>query len=234
MKLELKPGVSPAYFWATIGLGAASTAASALALTSYAWAGMAGALIALIVGFVRNNVKPPPGAALLLLLAFCLLFLPSCSSFTKQDARDAGEQIGLAAADAAIVIARMQLASAEAELSAAAMRPGADQRVILAKQLGVIAARKALDEAEEAIAKQRAKSAKSPVTVWSGDNSSPLHTAYPSGRKPEAASTSQSRECGALSLSPQRCAECYNDNLSPLHDRLPRYGTRVAAHLAIN
>ena len=63
MKLDLKPGVSPAFFWTTIGLGAASTIASGLALTSYAWAGMAGAMIALIIGFVRGNgPKPPPAA----------------------------------------------------------------------------------------------------------------------------------------------------------------------------
>lgn len=60
MSPPLKPGVSPVMFWTTIGIGAASTAASALALTSYAWAGMAGALIALIIGFVRQQTPPPP------------------------------------------------------------------------------------------------------------------------------------------------------------------------------
>ncbi|MCW0220113.1 MAG: hypothetical protein OJI67_17440 [Prosthecobacter sp.] len=64
MKLQLKPGVSPAFFWTTISVGAASTVASGLALTSYAWAGMAGALIALIVGFVNaNGPKAPPPPA---------------------------------------------------------------------------------------------------------------------------------------------------------------------------
>ncbi len=215
MKLELKPGVTNAYFWTVIGVGLGGTATAALSLTAYAWAVPVCAFLALVINFVRGNVKPPPGAASLLLLAFCLLSLPSCSSFTKQDARDAGEQIGLAAADAAIVIARMQLASAEAELSAAAMQPGADQRVIVAKQLGVMAARKALDEAEKVITKQRAKtSAKAPVigsaddsSAVHDDDSSPLHEHYPSGQLSEAASTSQSRECGALNPSPLRgCA----------------------------
>jgi hypothetical protein len=107
------------------------------------------------------------GAPVVKVLVACLalLCLPSCESFTREGARAAGAEIGLAAADAAIVIARMQLAQAEAELAAAALEPGADQRVILAKQLGVIAAKKALDEAEKAIAKQRAKSAKQPVSV---------------------------------------------------------------------
>jgi hypothetical protein len=132
-------------------------------------------------------------AAQILIASLALLCLPSCESFTKDDARAAGAQIGLAAADAAIIIARMQLSQAEAELAAAATQPGADQRVILAKQLGVIAAKKALDEAEKAIAKQRAKSAKQP-----------LHVTYPSGHLPEAASAGQSRECGALVHSPLR------------------------------
>jgi hypothetical protein len=105
-------------------------------------------------------------AAQILVASLALLSLPSCSTFTKADAKAAGAQIGLAAADAAILIARMQLSSAEAELAEAAVQPGADQRFILAKQLGVMAARKALDEAERAIAKQRAKtSAKNPVKV---------------------------------------------------------------------
>jgi hypothetical protein len=103
-------------------------------------------------------------AAQILMASLALLSLPACSTITKEDARAAGAQIGLAAADAAIIIARVQLSQAEAELAAAATQPGADQRVILAKQLGVIAARKALDEAEKAIAKQRARSAKQPVT----------------------------------------------------------------------
>ncbi len=60
--IQLKPGVSPAAFWATIGIGALSTAASALALTSYAWAGMAGTLIALIIGFVSQQRPATPTA----------------------------------------------------------------------------------------------------------------------------------------------------------------------------
>ena len=83
MKLELKPGVSPAYFWTSIAIGLGGTAATALSLTAYAWAATAAALIALIVGFVRGNVKPPPGAQLILLFALCsALFAPSCSQLS--------------------------------------------------------------------------------------------------------------------------------------------------------
>lgn len=60
MKIQLKSGVSPAYFWTTIGIGLGSTAAGALALTSYAWATAAGAFIALIIGFVKSNGPTPP------------------------------------------------------------------------------------------------------------------------------------------------------------------------------
>jgi len=55
MKLQLKEGVSPAMFWGTIGIGAASTAASAMALTSYAWAGMVVSILGAVVMFVRQK-----------------------------------------------------------------------------------------------------------------------------------------------------------------------------------
>ncbi len=165
MKLELKPGVTPAYFWTSVGIGIGGTAATALSLTAYSWAVPLAGFLALLIGWLRTGgPKPPPGAALLVLALLCGS-LVSCGSFTKQDAKAAGESIGLAAADAAIVIARMQLANAEAELALAATEPGADSRMVLAKQLGVMAAKKALDEAEKAIAKQRLKSAKNPVNV---------------------------------------------------------------------
>lgn len=159
MKLELKPGVSPAFFWTTISVGVASTAASALALTSYAWAGMAGALIALIVGFVRGQVKPPPGAQIILFFALCssLFALSSCSSFTKQDAINYGERVGLFAGDAAIVLAQLQLANAQSELEMELSNPAADKRAIMIKQLGVSTAQQALKAASAAITNQRAK-----------------------------------------------------------------------------
>lgn len=204
-------------------------------------------------------------AAQILIASLALLSLPSCSSFSKEDAKAAGAQIGLAAADAAILIARMQLSQAEAELATAATQPDADQRVILAKQLGVIAARKALDEAEKAIAKQRAKtSAKNPVTVWRGDDSSPVQLAqiYPTRQcssgttqsRPHPARavkvmasaphlhTETSRE-GRLSKAQVSTPHLSNgDDSSPLHQQpaclrriaVPDYGTRVAAHLASN
>ena len=113
----------------------------------------------------------------LLLLCGCMLALASCSTFSQHDAKRVGSQIGLAAADTAIILARMQLAAAESELQLAASQPGADQRMLLAKKLGVIAARRALDEAERAIARQRARlDAKQPRAVtWSGNDSSPLN-----------------------------------------------------------
>ena len=113
----------------------------------------------------------------LLLFCGCMLSLASCSTFSQHDAKRVGSHIGLAAADTAIILARMQLAAAESELQLAASQPGADQRMLLAKKLGVIAARRALDEAERAIARQRARlDAKQPRAVtWSGNDSSPLH-----------------------------------------------------------
>lgn len=61
MKLQLKPGVSPAYFWTTIGIGLGGTAASALSLTAYAWSVPLSAVILMVVGYLRNNgPKPPP------------------------------------------------------------------------------------------------------------------------------------------------------------------------------
>lgn len=100
-----------------------------------------------------------------LMLALCSS-LCSCSSFTSADAKYAGEQIGLAAADTAILVARMQLAQANAELEAAKHEPGANNNAILAKQLGVIAAQQALNAAERAIAKERARlDAKQPRNV---------------------------------------------------------------------
>lgn len=58
--IQLKPGISPKVFWLTIGIGALSTGASALSLTSYAWAGMAGSLIAIVIGFLSHKDTPPP------------------------------------------------------------------------------------------------------------------------------------------------------------------------------
>jgi len=208
MKLELKPGVSPAYFWTSIAIGLGGTAATALSLTAYAWAATAAALIALVIGFVRGNVKPPPGAASLLLAAFCLSCV-GCSSYTREDAKRAGTQIGLAAADTAILIARMQLASAESELSAAATQPGADRRVILAKQLAVIAARRALDEAERAIARQRAKT-----------NAKQPHNVQPSASADDADSE-------VILEGPEPTAPaCEEPRIT-----VPRYGVQVAASL---
>jgi hypothetical protein len=86
MKLELKPGVSPAYFWTSIAIGLGGTAATALSLTAYAWAATAAALIALIIGFVRGNVKPPPGSAALLLLLLPAFLLSSCSFYERHQA----------------------------------------------------------------------------------------------------------------------------------------------------
>lgn len=98
MKLELKPGVSPAYFWTTIGIGAASTAAGAFALTTYAWAGMAGTLIALIIGFVRGNGPKPPEGLPLWIALLAMLSLSSCASMSAVLASPFG-QAALATAD---------------------------------------------------------------------------------------------------------------------------------------
>jgi hypothetical protein len=93
------------------------------------------------------------------LLAFAMLALflvPSCASFTKQDAIHYGERVGLAAADTAILLAHMQLASAEAELNAAMMQSNAPRAEIAMKRLAVLSAKQALDAATRAVAKRRA------------------------------------------------------------------------------
>ncbi len=59
MKIELKPGVSPAFFWTTIGVGAASTAAAGLSLTAYAWAGMAASILGIVITFLQSRKGPP-------------------------------------------------------------------------------------------------------------------------------------------------------------------------------
>ncbi len=64
--MKLRPGISPTFFWTTIGVGLGGTAASALSLTAYAWAPTLGALLVLIVGFFQARLStpasPPPPA----------------------------------------------------------------------------------------------------------------------------------------------------------------------------
>jgi hypothetical protein len=108
-----------------------------------------------------------PRAALM--LAACLP-LASCLNMTKQDGKIAVERIGLGAADAAILVARMQLAQALNDLEAAQHGgSNGDAKTILMKQLGVMAAQKALDAAERAVARERARlDAKQPLNVQPG------------------------------------------------------------------
>lgn len=60
MKIELKPGVSPAAFWTAIAIGLAGTATTALSLTSYAWAGGAILIIGTITALVKKGGSTPP------------------------------------------------------------------------------------------------------------------------------------------------------------------------------
>lgn len=61
MKLNLRPGVSPAVFYTTIGVGVAGTTASALALTAYTWAPAVVGLITVILAWWQaNGPKAPP------------------------------------------------------------------------------------------------------------------------------------------------------------------------------
>lgn len=102
------------------------------------------------------------------LFALCSLLstLCSCSSFTKQDAINYGERVGLFAGDAAIVLAQLQLANAQSALAMELSNPNADKRAIMLKQIGVSTAQQALKAASAAIAKQRAKlDAKQPRDV---------------------------------------------------------------------
>lgn len=180
----------------------------------------------------------------LCILSLLSVSLVSCSTFTKEDAKAAGAQIGLAAADAAIVIARMQLASAESELALAAAQPGADQRVIVAKQLAVIAARQALDQAQKAIARQRVKlDAKQPRDVQPevGKAGALPSLIDPSGSN--AGDCAQQLE-RLLPTAPLSTADAHGAQGDPATGfshypvkqarrvDLPHYGTQLAAQLA--
>ncbi len=140
-------------------------------------------------------------AAQILIASLALLCLPSCESFTKGDAIAFGKRVAIGAGEASVQVARATLVVKTQEWLAA-IKEGDAVKIALTK-LAVDSAFQALDAAERALAKERGKleqrtSAKNPMTVWSGDDSLPLHANYPSGHLPEAASAGQSRECGAL------------------------------------
>lgn len=59
MKLNLRPGVSPAQFWTTVGVGLGGTTATALALTAYSWAPFVIALIGVLVPFFQLQFRAP-------------------------------------------------------------------------------------------------------------------------------------------------------------------------------
>lgn len=104
---------------------------------------------------------------LFLLSAFSFQ-LCSCSSFTRQDAINYGERVGLASAETAILLAHMQLASAEADLNVAMSQPGAKKSEIAMKRLAVSTAQQALNAATRAIDKRRGHlDAKQPRDVTS-------------------------------------------------------------------
>ena len=60
MKIPLKPGVTPAHFWTAIAVGIGSTAATALGMTAYAWAGSAAAILTLGLLALRSKSPQDP------------------------------------------------------------------------------------------------------------------------------------------------------------------------------
>lgn len=197
------------------------------------------------LAFAGSKVVP------LLLLSVSLLSLASCASFTKQDATRMAEQIGLSAGDTGILLARVRLDQAQQDLAFALANDPANSKTILLKQLGVQAALQALDAAEKAIAKQRARlEAKQPRDVTPG-GSTTEHTEhtempecliaeiYPRGQCNSG--TTQSRPSPARAVKVMVSAASTTETNSR-EGRLPKgqvtippipdYGTRVAALLA--
>lgn len=130
-----------------------------------------------------------PGSTLAFALLLCLA-LPSCSTFTeqeKQDAKEAGVKVGLAAAEAALVVAQMQL-TITAEDMARSEGGSASER--LAKQLALAVAQQALAQAQAAVARERAKveaqeleRQRQQLESLKGDKQ-PLNVGPPSGKEP--------------------------------------------------
>lgn len=67
MKIPLKPGVTSAMLWTTIGVGLGTTVSGALALTTYTWAPAIISLLAVLILWARSTFgsppPPPPSAA---------------------------------------------------------------------------------------------------------------------------------------------------------------------------
>lgn len=102
-----------------------------------------------------------------LIAVLCSLFSVfgcSCGAFTKGDAVILGKRIGLATGDAAVAYARIELAK-KIDAWVKAEESGDPIKIAMAS-LAMQAAQEALDAAERAIAKERAKlDAKQPVNV---------------------------------------------------------------------
>lgn len=114
------------------------------------------------VSRLRGHV-PPARLAQWLMLALCLP-LASCSSFTKGDAIMLGKRLGLATGDAAVALARIELAKKIQEWVQA--EESGDPIKIALASLAMQAAQESLDAAERAIAKERARlDAKQPRDV---------------------------------------------------------------------
>jgi hypothetical protein len=109
------------------------------------------------------------GAPVVKVLVACLalLCLPSCESFTKDDAIAFGKRVAIGAGEASVQVARATLVVKTQEWLAA-IKEGDAVKIALTK-LAVDSAFQALDAAERALAKERGKleqrtSAKQPVT----------------------------------------------------------------------
>lgn len=60
MTPPLKPGVSPAFFWTSVAVGIGGTAATALSLTTYAWAATAIGILGLVIAGLKSGGPKGP------------------------------------------------------------------------------------------------------------------------------------------------------------------------------
>lgn len=62
MKINLKPGISPAFFWTTMGVSAGGVVVTGLSMTAYTWVPLVIGALTLIISFVKANGPKGPDA----------------------------------------------------------------------------------------------------------------------------------------------------------------------------
>lgn len=240
--MQLKPGVSQAYFWSVIGIGAASTAATALSLTTYAWAGMAGALIALIVGFWQaNGPKGPPPGAQILIACLSLLSLSSCattSAFlaspfgqaTIQTADQLAKQVLVTTETLGLQQIIIQATAKLASLKAQGADPDAAKEALRIGQIGGYSG--VIEAAQvkyEQLTGKRYSAPKQPVNVLPATAMREVPACLMASRELRHAATAANDAQGepAMPPSPMPAMKQSAGGVS-----IPPYGAAVAAHLA--